>query len=297
MADLRFTERRVFEELFEMGGGFVCDFSNRTFAEFVVDATGIDIRHQKYEANGTSKANRLRTFWQLEDNRVVAKLLDEMFNYDETGWVQPNSASPADKEALLAKGREIIERLKGGSTIEDIDALDSEGADPIATALARAIQESVEKGRPEEALDRLHTWLTRWVRKLCLGHSLPCDKKTPLHALFGSYVRFLRESGLVESKATLKILGSSIQVLDRLNPVRNDQSLAHDNELLDRNEATLIFRHISSSVKFIQALEEKIQETKLAEETDWEEPDFSDEERAALEDRWIQGQVDEMRER
>ena len=295
MSDLKFAERRVFEELFEMGSGYVCDFSNRTFAEFVADATGIDVYQEKYEVNGTSKANRLRTFWQLEDNRVVATLLKELLNYDAAGWVQPNSNPPGRREALLVRAQEIIERLRGSSIIEDIDALESDEADATSSALARAIQESVENGRPEEALDRLHTWLTRWARKLCRRHSIPRDKKTPLHAMFGSYVAFLRESGYIESKATLMILGSSVKVLDKLNPVRNDHSLAHDNELLDRNEATLIFRHVSTSVKFIKALENRIQETKAADEASWGEPDFSQEELAVYEDRWIQSEIDKMR--
>ena len=38
MARLTFIERQQLEKLFDMGGGYVLDFSNRTFAEFVADS-------------------------------------------------------------------------------------------------------------------------------------------------------------------------------------------------------------------------------------------------------------------
>jgi hypothetical protein len=56
---LRSIDVRLIEDLFEMGGGYVLDFSNKTFADFFLDIN-IDIDQQKYSADGGSKANRLR---------------------------------------------------------------------------------------------------------------------------------------------------------------------------------------------------------------------------------------------
>ena len=41
---------------------------------------------------------------------------------------------------------------------------------------------------------------------------------------------------------TLRILRSSISILDAFNDVRNNRSLAHDNAILNYDEALLIFR-------------------------------------------------------
>jgi len=60
MANLTFFEKNKLEKLFGMGGGYVLDFSNRTFQEFVADIAGRDIFDQKYEYASGSKANRLR---------------------------------------------------------------------------------------------------------------------------------------------------------------------------------------------------------------------------------------------
>lgn len=81
MSDLNFNEKRRFEQLFGMNTGYVLDFSNRTFAEFILDSTGLDIYDSRYEYGSGSKANRLRAFWQKEDNQLVGKLMSDMLDY------------------------------------------------------------------------------------------------------------------------------------------------------------------------------------------------------------------------
>jgi hypothetical protein len=53
---------RLIEDLFDMGGGYVLDFCNRTFAEFFAIELGVDIDDPKYSVEGSSKAKRLRYF-------------------------------------------------------------------------------------------------------------------------------------------------------------------------------------------------------------------------------------------
>ena len=58
------------------------------------------------------------------------------------------------------------------------------------------------------------------------------------------------------------ILKTLISVLDSFNKVRNDQSLAHDNNILNYHESMLIFNNIANTIHFIQFLEENILENK-----------------------------------
>jgi hypothetical protein len=83
MSNLTFTEKRKLEQLLGMKTGYVLDFSDRTFAEFVSDATGLNIFDERYNYASGSKANRLRAFWQKEDNATVGKLMGEVLNYSE----------------------------------------------------------------------------------------------------------------------------------------------------------------------------------------------------------------------
>jgi hypothetical protein len=80
MSDLTFAEKRKFEKLLGMGTGYVLNYSNRTFAEFVTDSTGCDIYDSRYDNGSGSKANRLRAFWKKEDNHLVGKLMTDMFD-------------------------------------------------------------------------------------------------------------------------------------------------------------------------------------------------------------------------
>lgn len=83
MSDLTFMERRKLEQLFDMPSGYVLDFSNRTFSEFVRESTGRNIYDARYDYESGSKANRLRAFWQKEDNAIVGKLINDLLDYAE----------------------------------------------------------------------------------------------------------------------------------------------------------------------------------------------------------------------
>lgn len=70
MADLTYIEKNRLEIFLGMGSGYVLDFSNRTFQEFIYDAVSKNIDDSKYDYQSCSKANRLRQFWKVEPNRI-----------------------------------------------------------------------------------------------------------------------------------------------------------------------------------------------------------------------------------
>ncbi len=82
MADLKSYEKSVFEKLFDRGG-YVLDFTNRTFEEFFREFN-IDIDSDKYSFNGQSKMKRLRAFWEIEQNEMVGKVLSDLLEYAQT---------------------------------------------------------------------------------------------------------------------------------------------------------------------------------------------------------------------
>ena len=84
MSNLTFLEKSKFEKFLGMSTGYVLDFSNRTFAEFVLDSTGLDIYDSRYDYGSGSKANRLRAFWQKEENGLVGRLMSDMLDYSGT---------------------------------------------------------------------------------------------------------------------------------------------------------------------------------------------------------------------
>lgn len=86
MSSLTVTEKARLEDVLEMSGGYVLDFSNRTFEEFVKEHLGTDKKYEQYYDIGSSKAARLRHFWDIEDDDVVGKFLIkllEKWRYDK----------------------------------------------------------------------------------------------------------------------------------------------------------------------------------------------------------------------
>lgn len=82
MSTFSMAERHNLEKFFHMSSGYVLNFSDRTFGEFVFEVVGIDIHDEKYTTEGTSKAKKLRTFWKLEPDYAVGKLLHALIDYD-----------------------------------------------------------------------------------------------------------------------------------------------------------------------------------------------------------------------
>ena len=77
MANIKLSDKKLLEDAFGMGTGYVLDFSDKSFAEFF-SAIGVDITDEQYSKNGTSKANRLRAFWEIENEELVAQVITDM---------------------------------------------------------------------------------------------------------------------------------------------------------------------------------------------------------------------------
>jgi hypothetical protein len=249
MSDLTFIEKNKLEKLFQMGGGYVLDFSNRTLAEFVAESTGRDIYDAKYDYDSGSKANRLRAFWTQEPNHLVGKLLHDLLEY-----CRPAASDP-EQDRLFEECECIVRRLQQSAPVEALDAITAEPTERGFEVLARTVRDCIERNEPEAGLDRLHTFVTKLIRILAEKRGITVDRAKPLHSIFGEYVKALRNAGLIESEMTERILKSSISTMEAFNKVRNEESLAHDNPTLNYDESLLIFNHVCSAVRFIKALE------------------------------------------
>lgn len=273
MSDLASIEKVKLEKMFEMEAGYVLDFSNITFREFIIDNTNIDISDGKYDYASGSKANRLKAFWAKEANYIVGKLISALLEYWKTKRLINHREISQAEQALFDDCYTIGERLKQDSLIENIDAIQPYSNDKEFSVLAKSIRESIQNNEPEVALDRLHTYMVKYTKKLCDKYGISYDRGKPLHSLFGEYVNYLRQHRFIESQMTEKILKHSTKILEDFNYVRNHQSLAHDNPILNYHESVLIFNNVSSAIKFIEAIEAEQSEVDEQDEVqaEWDE--------------------------
>lgn len=101
-------DRDVIESVLQMGGGYVLDFSDRTFAEFF-DEFDVPIDDGTYRVDGHSKAKRMRAFLRNADpalvGRVLAALLERRLIKSRDGL----------NEQEVERYRKILARLGAGS--------------------------------------------------------------------------------------------------------------------------------------------------------------------------------------
>src|SRR3954463_11050656 len=117
MSALSMADRRNLEKFLGMGSGYVLNFSDRTFGEFVSEAVDIDIHNEKYTAEGTSKAKKLRTFWTVEPDYTVGKLLLALIDYG----APPTHGRDNDEPTLFEKGGQIAARFPpGGPSLDPL---------------------------------------------------------------------------------------------------------------------------------------------------------------------------------
>jgi len=248
MSDLSFVERNKLEKLLCMGSGYVLNFSNRTFQEFFAESVNIVIYDSKYENVGSSKANRLRAFWKLEPNHIVGKVIQDLVEMARPTY-------PNNSDNLLQDCIRIAERLRQGAAVLEELGKSSELGERAFQALEKSLRQAIDNNEPETALDRLHTYVIKYMRSVCRQRGLETSRDKPLHSLVGEYVKHMKAAGLIESEMTERILKSSISIMEAFNRVRNEQSLAHDNPILNYSESLLIFNHIVSALRFIESLE------------------------------------------
>jgi len=261
MSDITAFEGRKLEKLLGMGDGYVLNFSDRTYSDFFIDYR-IDIDADQYRTGGNSKAKRMRTFWATSPNHTVGRVLEGLITYG----IEERCIDLGNQE-LINACRLVAQRLLANQPVPELNALSTSAEERDFEVVAEHVREAIEKNQPEGALDRLHTFVIKFVRIACEPHGIEASREKPLHSVFGEYVRALRDAGHLESAMTERILKSSISVLEAFNDVRNNKSLAHDNPILNYEESLLIFNHVAASVRFIKALELKIQqETKMHDE-------------------------------
>ena len=105
--------------MFQMGGGYVLNFSNRTMGEFFADDVGINIYDKKYNYASGSKANYIRGFWQIADNNLVGKSIRKLIEYIENQILIGELTEKDFPRPLIERGKKVADGLCGIKTQVD----------------------------------------------------------------------------------------------------------------------------------------------------------------------------------
>ena len=108
---IRTMDMPVLDKVFAMEGGYVLDFSNRTFAEFFREELHVNIDDPRWALQGGSKAKRLRYYLRQANRKTALDTLDALWERREASAV--TRGCPELDETVRAAFFRIIERLGG----------------------------------------------------------------------------------------------------------------------------------------------------------------------------------------
>jgi hypothetical protein len=253
MPKLKQSQIGTLEQAFNtgQGPGYVLDFSDRTFSTYFDEEFAIDIDHERYRENGSSKGKRLRTFLTVADGNTAARVLRSL--WDHRAAVLERRGS--EETPGLSDGYfQIVHQLQGDANNASADAIEKFVQDETLDELVAAIHRDIGANKPQAALDRLHTYCMKKFGHLIEIRGGTYNRDEPLHSRAGKYIKFL-EAGASLQPISLRIMKSSISIFEEFNNVRNNKSLAHDNRIVGLHEARYIFDSISSVLRFIRSIE------------------------------------------
>lgn len=113
-------ESSPFERLFQMDTGYVLDFTNDTFRNFVNSSVGIDLYDEDKYASG-SKASRLRTLWKKESNAVIGKILFDLLMYWKNTKLEKNIDISKQEDYLFDRCMKIVSGLLSNQQINSFN--------------------------------------------------------------------------------------------------------------------------------------------------------------------------------
>lgn len=113
MAEIKQTEKLMFEKILGLDSGYVLEFSNSTFQEFIFNLVKLDIYENRYALYGDSKAKRLRAFWQLESNEKVGLVLKELVECWRTTKALKGVPIEKNEQQLYEECLKISNKLLG----------------------------------------------------------------------------------------------------------------------------------------------------------------------------------------
>lgn len=255
MSTISENEKNIFEDLFEMETGYVMDLSNPKFARFVSSIVQIDIYNGPGYEEYCSKANKLRQIWETEPDGVVGTLLDALISYYENYKTKYGNSLDESQKKKIEKCQFICQRLllNGGAISLPI------ADDETLQILLGDINRSIAANQPTLVLDRLHTFSTRFLRKTCTDNKIPVADENgnyfSLNSLAGSLRQLYEKDSFIQSRFSLIALRNSVSLFDQYNYIRNNQSYAHDNDVLDDAEAYFAVNSMKDILVLINNIE------------------------------------------
>jgi len=228
--------------------GYLGDFSYQSHKNFYPEFCGLNIDPEKYE--GTTR----KRFFEVISNSttdVQSKIV--------LGVLERFPISAENKPATRTK--DLYDNLVGlAKRLEGASPISSPTPKTTSSIVNRAISDIDtlinSSSGPVSGVDRIHTALHGYLQTVCDKEKITYAKEDSMAKLF----KLLRQHHPAlqnlgpHSQEIERVLHSFATVLDALNPIRNNASVAHPtNNLLERDEAMLVINSARTIIHYLDS--------------------------------------------
>jgi len=248
MAGLTSTETmKVVNRYIGVSGGYLGDFSYRTHADFYPEYCELYIDPYQYEGTTREKFIAILSGALPQAQAKIVRGVLERFPLNA-----PSCPETRTKE-LYVELLEIAKRVEGASPVVSPDLKISSA---IVERAIGDVESLIQTSDAVSGVDRIHTTLHGYLRAVCDVENIVYskdDSMTKLFKLLRQHHSALQDLGS-RSQDIERILQSSASIMDALNPIRNNASVAHPNEdLLNKEEAMLVINIVRSLLHYLDA--------------------------------------------
>lgn len=224
--------------------GYLGDFSYRSHADFYVEYCDLDIDPSQYQ--GTTR-ERFEAILEGSPPHVQSKIIHGILEK------YPPTDGDAEMCRLAQSFIELAERLETATTVSVTDVIFT------SEVVERAIHDAetlVHTRGAASGVDRVHTALHGYLRKTCDDASIAYEAGASMTALFKKLRAdhpACKEDGPRAQDIT-QVMRAMSAIMDALNALRNNASVAHPNEaLLDEPEAMLAINAARTIIHYLDA--------------------------------------------
>lgn len=170
-----------------------------------------------------------------------------------------NSVAFREISAVFGELGIYVRHIAAEIAPENVALVSQPKPDTTTAAVERALKDSQQllySSGAASAVDRVHTAIHGYLRAVCLNSNIPFNEQASLTELF----KALRTQHPVftqistASEETKRIFGALSTIVDTLNSLRNNASIAHPNDqLLNEAEAILAINCTRSILHYLDA--------------------------------------------
>lgn len=264
MSILTFVEKETIRRLFGIKDGYLFKYwfdqgsynKNKT-KEIILHACGINI-YEDTEFKDLSQQKCVEKIWDEKDPATTANLIDALCEF--FSFTMGSSFWSDEDQWDYQQAKTIVSRLRNMRNEIEVE-LPSSDDTPDIRLLAEDIESKIKQSQPELALDRLHTYSTKFIRDICTknGISVFDDNHNhyPIDSMIARLRKYYESNQKCESEFSLLAIKLLTGLFSKFNDIRNNHSYSHPNPILEKNEAEYVVTTMLATLKFISSLEEK----------------------------------------